>query len=77
MTRDPGRADGADRRGPRDLDWQQFADALWLAACRTRSDHGAGGPAQAPPPREPPAEEAAGCPDPGAGRPARCAEEPP
>ncbi|MET8183135.1 FxSxx-COOH system tetratricopeptide repeat protein [Streptomyces sp. NPDC005336] len=65
MTQDPGgRSPG---RGPRDLDWQQIADALWLAVCKAETDRGPRRPdpgplpatpeADAPPPGNDPSDE--------------------
>ncbi|MBI0300343.1 ATP/GTP-binding protein, partial [Streptomyces sp. PRKS01-29] len=65
MTHDPGgRSAGP---GPRDLDWRQLADALWLAVCSAETDRGPGRPdpgplpgtpeADVPPPGDEPADE--------------------
>ncbi|MFE9063586.1 hypothetical protein, partial [Streptomyces violaceusniger] len=65
MTYDPGgRSAGP---VPRDLDWRQLADALWLAVCKAETDPGPGRPdpgplpgtpeADAPPPGDEPSDE--------------------
>ncbi|MBL1098768.1 FxSxx-COOH system tetratricopeptide repeat protein [Streptomyces coffeae] len=38
MTHDPG--GGSPGHGPRGLDWQQIADAVWLAVCKAETDRG-------------------------------------
>ncbi|MGW3572559.1 hypothetical protein ACWDSL_53495, partial [Streptomyces sp. NPDC000941] len=55
MTQDPGGR--SSEHGRPDLDWQQLADALWLAICSAETDHEADGPAPAPPSAAPPAQE--------------------
>lgn len=65
MTYDPGgRSAGP---APRDLDWRQLADALWLAVCKAETDPGPARPdpgplpgapeADAPPPGDEPSDE--------------------
>lgn len=51
MTHDPGGRSG--EHGPRDLDWQQIADAFWLAVCKAETDPGPGRPAPGPLPAPP------------------------
>ncbi|RNF99921.1 hypothetical protein EEJ42_35795, partial [Streptomyces botrytidirepellens] len=51
MTQDPGGRSG--EHGPRDLDWQQVADAFWLAVCKAETDRGPGRPAPGPLPAPP------------------------
>ncbi|MGO4427190.1 hypothetical protein AB4Z54_52925, partial [Streptomyces sp. MCAF7] len=55
MTQDPGGRSFV--HGRPDLDWQQFADALWLTICSAETDREAGLPAPAPPSAAPPAQE--------------------
>ncbi|MFD8378577.1 FxSxx-COOH system tetratricopeptide repeat protein [Streptomyces sp. NPDC059679] len=62
MTQDPGGRSSEHRRP--DLDWQQLADALWLAICSAETDHEAGRPAPAPPSAAPPAQDPARALDP-------------
>ncbi|SCG07108.1 hypothetical protein GA0115260_108444, partial [Streptomyces sp. MnatMP-M27] len=64
MTHDPGGRPAGP--GPRDLDWRQLADAMWLAVCKAETDRGperqAPGPlpgtpeADAPPPGDEPSD---------------------
>ncbi|MCO8305009.1 FxSxx-COOH system tetratricopeptide repeat protein [Streptomyces sp. RKCA744] len=51
MTHDPGGRPAGP--GPRDLDWRQLADALWLAVCKAETDRGPGRPDPGPRPAAP------------------------
>ncbi|MEU5027664.1 FxSxx-COOH system tetratricopeptide repeat protein [Streptomyces milbemycinicus] len=62
MTHDP--ADGSSERGRPDLDWQQIADALWLAVCKAETDREAARPTPAPPSPAPTVDQPPRTPDP-------------
>ncbi|AQA15471.1 FxSxx-COOH system tetratricopeptide repeat protein [Streptomyces malaysiensis] len=69
MTHDPGGRPAGP--GPRDLDWRQLADAMWLAVCKAETDRGPGRQAPGPLPgtpeadAPPPGDEPSDAPPPG------------